>query len=681
MKKIITLTAFVVLLFTYTVRAQAPRTMLYEQSTSADCVNCPYANQVVDPVLLSNFKKVVALKYQAPQPGGDVMYWQNPTEVDARQRFYDFFACPVAVVDGDTDKTYHDPHAYNGYPGLVTDSFVILEDTFRTPIAMRATYAYDSIADSIHTTIIIKNVGTSPFNASGAGRLHLMVAIQEMDIHFVSPPASNGEEDFYYVFRKFYPDTLGTVLPNSLPAGDSLIYTLSIQPPSYIYRKDLMALAIFIQDFGTSKVAQAVRDAPFQTPVDIQMRDTTVYPSFSYLCAETFTPKLMIKNLTGTVLTSAVIGYYYPNLNRPAVTYQWTGSLDSGQSTIVTFPTCTVPDNTYDSVYYFMTALNSNTVVDMNQANNSPFSPLQRFVSAGVFADTLVESFDEMSDGLVGQPSPVHSFFSANGRGFGFITDQNHVRSFAEEHFYMPTLSDSSSSCGGFGLSDASYYFALSGSYPGVTESLTFDKLDRTAYTSGNMTFEHAYAVADTPSTAFDTMRVLASLDCGQTWDTLQRKNSAELATAPPYSTSGYATIFLPDSSQWARDTVDMSAYNGKTDVIVQFQVTHHNGNGLYIDNINWTGINPSGIRNAPTITASVYPNPAHDQLNVRVNNYKPGYAIEIHDMTGRLVMRKSLTGTLSSFAVSYLTDGMYLYRIVDDSGDEVASSKLSIEK
>ena len=71
------------MLFTYRGYAQAPRTMLYEQSTSGDCVNCPYANRLVDPVLLANFKKVVALKYQAPQPGGDVMYWQNPTEVDA----------------------------------------------------------------------------------------------------------------------------------------------------------------------------------------------------------------------------------------------------------------------------------------------------------------------------------------------------------------------------------------------------------------------------------------------------------------------------------------------------------------------------------------------------------------------------------------------------------------------
>jgi hypothetical protein len=684
MKKILTLLTAVVLLFADS-HAQAPKTMLYEQSTSGQCVNCPYANQLIEPLLLANYKKLVAIKYQSSQPGGDVMYFQDPFEVDARQRFYDAFEAPYAVVQGDTNILRNAPN-YWGFPGGVTNTMVDTIDLQTTPISMRATYAYDAAADSIHATVIVKNVSSSAFTSSGPGTLRLMFALQEMQIHFSAPPGSNGETDFYYVFRKFYPDTLGTVMPNSLPAGDSLVYTFSIQPPSYIFNKTEMGIAAWVQDFGTSMVHQAVKAPIYDSLTDVALADSTLYPAAGFACNQSFVPTVRLTNKERTVINSALLSYYYLGSNLPPHTYQWTGSLDSGQSTIITFPATSIADNTYDSIYYAVSDLNGGDLLDTNLANNYPVSPLLMAISATAVSDTLTEGFDEMSDALIGSISTPTSLFYNGGHGQAFIADQNYLRAFlADPNTYQGsmTVSDSSARCGGYGLSDASYCFMIGTNFYVATAALIFDGADRTGYTSGDLTFQHAYTTGDTFFHNIpDTLTVLVSTDCGQTWSTVWMRSSTQLMTAPQIIfREFFGKLFIPTSTQWATDTVDMSAYNGMNNVIVKFQVTYNQGNALYLDNINWTGINPLGIKNVSAISAKVYPNPATSMLNVQIGNNTSGCAIELYDLTGQCVMHEALWGSTTSFSIASLTDGMYLYRVVDGKNSAIANGKVTIEK
>ena len=86
-----------------------------------------------------------------------------------------------------------------------------------------------------------------------------------------------------------------------------------------------------------------------------------------------------------------------------------------------------------------------------------------------------------------------------------------------------------------------------------------------------------------------DTLSVQVSTDCGATWTEVYRKDPALLATAAD-QTSG----FLPNSSQWRTDTVDLSPYAGNGMVIVAFRNGPDYGQGLYVDNINITNTNPN---------------------------------------------------------------------------------------
>jgi len=108
-------------------------------------------------------------------------------------------------------------------------------------------------------------------------------------------------------------------------------------------------------------------------------------------------------------------------------------------------------------------------------------------------------------------------------------------------------------------------------------------------------------------------------------------------------------------------------------------------GNTTWIDDVSFhygpvsanTGLVHLSIDDA----VSVYPNPASSMLYVRADQYMTGYTIEMYDITGNKVMNSSLIGTLSSYSIGSLSEGIYLYRLLDRSSKQVTSGKISIEK
>ncbi len=105
-----------------------------------------------------------------------------------------------------------------------------------------------------------------------------------------------------------------------------------------------------------------------------------------------------------------------------------------------------------------------------------------------------------------------------------------------------------------------------------------------TGLASAQLQFDVAYAQYS--ATYFDGLDVSVSTDCGQTFTSVYSKSGAVLATAPNTTTN-----FTPTSSQWRTETVDLTAYVGNPSVIVAFKNLSGNGNRLFVDNINLTGV------------------------------------------------------------------------------------------
>lgn len=136
---------------------------------------------------------------------------------------------------------------------------------------------------------------------------------------------------------------------------------------------------------------------------------------------------------------------------------------------------------------------------------------------------------------------------------------------------------------GGFGTSSASalfdnYYHDASG----IRDGLQAPKLNMTNVTNARLRFDVAYSRYD--ATYSDTLEVKVSTNCGQTWTSVYMKGGTALSTAPDYTVD----LWVPTSTQWRRDSVDISAISaGQGNVLINFVNHGHYGQGIYLDNVN----------------------------------------------------------------------------------------------
>jgi PKD repeat protein len=141
-------------------------------------------------------------------------------------------------------------------------------------------------------------------------------------------------------------------------------------------------------------------------------------------------------------------------------------------------------------------------------------------------------------------------------------------------------------SAGGYGLSMACVYFDnFNNDVSGSHDELRTPRYNLQNIINPLITFDVAYARYDAGYS--DTLAVLVSTDCGATFTEAYVKGGTMLATSPDV-TGG---TFVPDSTQWRTDSVDLSAWAGLPDVFISFQNRAHYGQALYIDNINLNGI------------------------------------------------------------------------------------------
>lgn len=117
------------------------------------------------------------------------------------------------------------------------------------------------------------------------------------------------------------------------------------------------------------------------------------------------------------------------------------------------------------------------------------------------------------------------------------------------------------------------------------TPQLNFQNLD-----SVNLTFDLAYARYD--GGYHDTLAVLISTDCGNSFTEVYNVGYTDLATAP--DNTGF---FIPDATQWRTETISLTPYVNSQNLMIIFQGRGHYGNCLYIDNVNlaaYTVANPA---------------------------------------------------------------------------------------
>lgn len=151
------------------------------------------------------------------------------------------------------------------------------------------------------------------------------------------------------------------------------------------------------------------------------------------------------------------------------------------------------------------------------------------------------------------------------------------------------------------------------------------------------------YSYAERPGFN-DNLKVLLSLDCGQTYDKeLLSLNAEQLAVTTSSSE------WVPESPEdWKQAFIDISEHLIWPELRVALVFSNGNGNRLYIDNVNVLSTNDPSL---PEFDRQVrqYPNPAHGEFNLAFNlDQKEEVNIRITDMTGRVVFDEYITNIIN---------------------------------
>ncbi|MDB5284879.1 MAG: Por secretion system C-terminal sorting protein [Bacteroidota bacterium] len=352
-------------------------------------------------------------------------------------------------------------------------------------------------------------------------------------------------------------------------------------------------------------------------------------------CNVSVSPVITIRNAGKDSLVSATITYHLNN-NADA-TFNWSGLLTTGQSANVSLPTLTATGGS--NTFYASVSLPDGGT-DLNTANDS---------INGIFTVIV--------------PSPVSTPFTEGFEG-----------AFTPTGWTLTTPSSGTTwtqnTTGAYGTSGHSVSvdeWSPFSSNAGEVADLVTPFIDLSGGGSpATLSFDIAYARYDNRHS--DTLAVLVSTDCGTNWTSIYHKGGSAIATAPDTT-----KLFVPRSTQWRRDTIDISSYIGQAAVKFDFQMISGYGNVLYLDNVNVSMGPFSGLLNqtADGLTMRIFPNPFNETLMLEFELSETQNAeANLYSVDGKLV-KEIISGTRMpagrqqlSINTNGLSSGLYLLKL-----------------
>jgi hypothetical protein len=323
MKRFYTLLSLLV--FATGMFAQSQRMVLFEHFTQASCPPCASTNPPLFATMSQNTDKIIPISYQVYWPGYDPMFDHNPNEIRDRVTYYGVSAAPNSVMDGNGPLSSL---------SLGSQANINARAAITSPFTIETSHKVSDRFDEVEVTVEI--TASTDINRSMVAQ----IAIVEHEIHFNSPPGTNGETLFHNVMKKMLPGADGTDLPTSWAAGDKQTLTYSWKFKN-VYDVSEIAVIAWVQDENSKEVLQASFSEPNLTaagPNDGLTVRASASGDFenTRVCGNVAQPVVEILNAGSANLTSLDI--YYSINNGPEEHYEWTGNLAYLAKAIVILP-------------------------------------------------------------------------------------------------------------------------------------------------------------------------------------------------------------------------------------------------------------------------------------------------------------------------------------------------------
>lgn len=315
------------------------------------------------------------------------------------------------------------------------------------------------------------------------------------------------------------------------------------------------------------------------------------------------------------------------------------------------------------------------TVTYLNGTGPNSRNPVIRFDVPGAYTVSLTatnvngqQTFTQ--PGLIlagGIPLPLDEDFESNSLAWREWTTVNPNGDFTWQIATAPRLNTSNKAAMVpiFGTNSLSYKDGL------VSAPLNFSGMSEVY-----LHFRHAYAQYQTSYT--DSLFVLVSTDCGQTWTSVLRlgdDGSGSFATSTPKTS--YFTPAGPDD--WCGSgygspcrSVDLTAWAGMENVQIKFESFSYLSNNIYLDDINISNLVSVPEHGKDPGMIRFYPNPSDGILTIDLQGLNGKFSLRLNNLTGSAVLVDEVYidkgNYLRRYDLSALPSGMYLLNLVGDS-------------
>jgi len=190
------------------------------------------------------------------------------------------------------------------------------------------------------------------------------------------------------------------------------------------------------------------------------------------------------------------------------------------------------------------------------------------------------------------------------------------------------------------------------------------------------LTFEYAYAQKHEDND--ERLRFFVSSNCGETYQLRdQLRGTQDLNTAQNL----FLGDFVPQVWNWQTFSYNISGSELSEAFSFKLALIGDNGNHVYIDNINLSGINLSVDELEAKYDLWLFPNPAADLINVQFNIGEAG-SIELVNTSGQTVkVIDNLRAGLNSLRMETadLSAGIYYLKFVNNAGVGLVTEKVII--
>ena len=365
---------------------------------------------------------------------------------------------------------------------------------------------------------------------------------------------------------------------------------------------------------------------------------------------ETSVPfSVIVQNKGKETLTDIRFRY---NAGGSSSQYSWTGNLPPFQHLKIDFPNITISSGNY-TLTVEVDALNGSFTDTINYNN-----------SADARFDVSIQS----------KMLPyIESFASADFEKFS-----NEWLLISSGDYY--TSMDYDPSGGMLYCFNTIWIFDNSGR----KEELVSPLLDLSSISNPSIAFDVAYLYtiytllftdSTTADVAFaDTLEVLISTDCGETYTSLYKKGGDDLLTFDnPLTNVSLNTLLYtsPKSNDWRREWIDLSSYAENTSAIIKFSYISALGGLIFLDNIAFSD-EKVHVKDAEFGEVLIFPNPVQDILTINLAEYKLKSA-NLYDISGRKIKDYHFSGESSvEIYTKEFSAGFYLIELNTDCGKRI---------